>query len=249
MLVLSRRPKQKILFPELGVSVEVCTIAKNAVRLGIEAPPSISIVREEIAFETARERHGPPGPSRHELLNRLHTAGLAIQVAQKQLQAGLVGPAQASLEMALRQHADIERELAPERVEPTATVTAKREIRALVVDDNRNECALLAEFLRLNGVDVATAADGHEALDYLRGHDRPDVILLDMRMPRCDGPATVAAIRGSAALQGLKVFAVTGADPRECPVPNGPDGIDGWFSKPLDPTRLIHELNQALGRN
>ncbi len=58
-------------------------------------------------------------------------------------------------------------------------------------------------------------------LDYLRSHDRPDVILLDMRMPRCDGPATLAAIRGDAQYANTKVFAVSGADPQECPFPSG----------------------------
>jgi carbon storage regulator CsrA len=249
MLVLSRRPKQKILLPEIGVTIEVCTVARNSVRLGIEAPTSVSIVREEIACEPTEQHRAARGESRHRLRNHLHTASLALHVAQRQLEAGLVGAARESLEQAMRQHAELEQELAPAKASAVKPSAATPEIHALIVDDNRNECALLAEFLRLHGVKTEMAADGQEALDYLRGHNCPDIILLDMRMPRCDGPATVAAIRSSANLRGLKVFAVTGADPRDCLVPKGPGGVDGWFTKPLDPTRLIHELNQALGRN
>jgi len=59
--------------------------------------------------------------------------------------------------------------------------------------DDRNECELLAAFLRLSGVEVATAGDGADALDYLRAPPSR-VVLLDMIMPRCDGPTTVRAI-------------------------------------------------------
>lgn len=250
MLVLSRRPNQKILFPELGVSVEVCSVAKNAVRLGIDAPPAISIVREELVQDWQPAPAAPARPSRHRVLNRLHTAGLGMHLAQKQLQAGLVAQAQASLQQALREHSELEKELASEKpAAPAPRRTSSSQIRALLVEDDRNECTLLAEFMRLHGIKVETAGDGQEALDYLRAHDRPDVVLLDMRMPRCDGPATIAAIRGSERLHGMKVFAVTGAAQSECRLTQGPEGVDGWFTKPINPSKLIQEMNVALGRN
>jgi carbon storage regulator CsrA len=250
MLVLSRRPNQKILFPELGVSVEVCSVAKNAVRLGIEAPPAISIVRDELLDNWQPAPAAPARPSRHKVLNRLHTAGLGMHLAQKQLQAGLIAQAQASLQQALREHAELEKELTNEKpAAPAPHQRPTRQISALVVEDNRNECSLLAQFLRLHGITVETAGDGQEALDFLRAHDRPDVVLLDMRMPRCDGPATIAAIRGSERLHDMKVFAVTGAAQSECHLAQGPEGVDGWFTKPINPSKLIQEMNVALGRN
>jgi carbon storage regulator CsrA len=244
MLVLSRRPKQKILFPKLGITVEITNVLKQVVRVGITAPPSISVVREEIASESDRQLCAPSKPADHRQRNRLHTARLAIHLAQKQLQAGLTKDAEASLNEALLEYERLDPEIVTETTKP-----AHREIRTLLVEDDINESALLAEFLRLHGITVETARDGQDALDYLRSHDRPDVILLDMRMPRCDGPATLAAIRSNAQYEATKVFAVSGADPQECPFPQGSRGVDGWFRKPVNPRKLIDEMNLALGMN
>ena len=49
MLVLSRREKEKVLFPTLGISVEVLRVRGNATRLGVDAPTDIPILRHEIA--------------------------------------------------------------------------------------------------------------------------------------------------------------------------------------------------------
>ncbi len=239
MLVLSRRPKEKIYFPTLGVTVEVCSVKGNVVRVGIQAPPSIPIVREELAAESDKANSPRERSARHQMRNRLHTASLAIHLAQKQLQAGLDEDADETLAGALREFSDIDQQLA-------SNATPKREIRALLVEDNGNESALLAEFLRLHGIKVETACDGQDALDYLKSHERPDVILIDMRMPRCDGPTTVATIRRNADFGGLKVFAVSGADPAECNIEIGSRGIDRWFTKPINPKKLVDELNLSL---
>jgi CheY-like chemotaxis protein len=188
----------------------VRSINRNVVRLGIDAPGSIPILRAEIANESAPAMQPEPKLS-HKLRNRLHTASLAIHLAQKQLSAGLENHATQTLESALREFTAVEEELA------AAQDMSRRTIQALLVEDNCNESTLLAEFLRLHGIAVVTACDGQDALDYLQQHSRPDVVLLDMRMPRCDGPATVAAIRNNAAFNGLKVFAVSGADPGNAP--------------------------------
>jgi CheY-like chemotaxis protein len=117
-----------------------------------------------------------------------------------------------------------------------------RRIQTLLVEDNPHESALLESYLRLSGLDVINASDGHEALDYLNTHEPPDAVLLDMRLPRCDGPTTVAAIRGNPTFSRLKIFAVSGAKPGEVNVPTGPTGVDGWFTKPLNPARLVDTL-------
>jgi carbon storage regulator CsrA len=49
MLVLSRRPNEKIVFPGLGITVQVAEIKGSQVRLGIEAPPEVKVLREELA--------------------------------------------------------------------------------------------------------------------------------------------------------------------------------------------------------
>jgi CheY-like chemotaxis protein len=104
----------------------------------------------------------------------------------------------------------------------------------------------MATFLRMKGIDVDTVGDGLAALDYLRSGMRPDVVLLDMSMPRCDGPTTVQNIRHDPAFAGLKVFAVTGRAQEEFTLEIGPKGIDRWFRKPIDPALLCRDVDLEL---
>jgi CheY-like chemotaxis protein len=120
---------------------------------------------------------------------------------------------------------------------------AHRNQRALVVEDDANERELLAGYLRLSGFEVDTAMDGLQAMVQLSKHDRPDVVLLDMRMPRFDGCKTVAAIRQNPDHQNLKIFAVTGTVPTEAAVKVGPEGVNRWFMKPVDPEQLVQAMH------
>ncbi len=52
MLVLSRKQDEEIVFPELGITVQVIRTKGNQVRLGIKAPSDIRVLRGELAFET-----------------------------------------------------------------------------------------------------------------------------------------------------------------------------------------------------
>jgi DNA-binding response OmpR family regulator len=112
-----------------------------------------------------------------------------------------------------------------------------------LVEDNANESSLLASYLEQRGIEVITAADGADALDLLSARPKPpDVVLLDMMMPRCDGPTTVRAIRCNPEFQGMRIYAVSGSSPNSHGVPTGPAGVDAWFQKPLNPERLVQEM-------
>jgi carbon storage regulator CsrA len=241
MLVLSRRPQQKVLFPGLGISVEILSVQGQIVRVGVQAPREVAIWRDEIAPADAAATGITP--QRRES-NRLAEAGTALTLAQRQLSQGVSHEAEQTLQHALATLEKLEqRRLAAPRARAAAP---KRNLKALLVEDNRNESTLLASYLRLNGITVETADDGADALEYLAAHERPDVVLLDMRLPRFDGPATVAAIRSDPSLQGLKVFAVTGTSQAELDIPIGPSGVDRWFTKPINPPRLIEEMSGLL---
>jgi CheY-like chemotaxis protein len=124
---------------------------------------------------------------------------------------------------------------------------ARKTRKALLVEDEENERELLAGYLRLAGFAVDTAGDGCDALDRLRAGEQPDVVLLDMGLPRCDGATTAREIRRDPARAGLKIFAVSGHSPNEYGLDFGPGGIDRWFDKPLDTEMLLRELTQELG--
>lgn len=118
--------------------------------------------------------------------------------------------------------------------------------RVLVVDDDANDRQLLAGLLQMDGCVVETANDGSEAIAFLRHGAIPDVVLLDMQMPRLDGKETLTAIRDG--WGELLVFGVSGSTPAENGIAVGvPGGIDEWFEKLLNPRQLMQRMRERLG--
>jgi CheY-like chemotaxis protein/sRNA-binding carbon storage regulator CsrA len=247
MLVVSRKERDTIVFPTIGASVELLQLKGNVARLGITAPRDLPILRGELvdentpqydpeAAKAAKERE-------HALRNELNIAALGLGLLRKQLQAGQGAAADQTLEMLIHKVSH----LREARSIKNSADGAQHAPRALLVEDDDNERFLLAGFLRSSGFEVDSAGDGAEALTYLAASDKPDLILLDMLMPRCDGPTTVRTIRRNPHFAGMKIFAVSGTAPAELGVELGPQGIDRWFQKPLDPERLVGELQSVLG--
>jgi carbon storage regulator CsrA len=258
MLVLSRRPNEKVLFPNISTAVQILSIKGGAVRLGIEAPPEVTILRAELQ-DRAAERGATtplaePAESRlrglrHLLRNRLNVTSVGLGLLRQQARAGLGDEMERTIakieeDMHLfRQRLDSEPAQTPSRLPKSA----RKPRKALLVEDEENERELLAGYLRLAGFDVDTAGDGCDALDHLHACERPDVVLLDMGLPRCDGATTAREIRRDPACAGLKIFAVSGHSPNEYEFDRGSGVIDRWFHKPLDPAVLLRELTQELG--
>ena len=95
MLVLSRKPDEKIVFPNLGVTLTLLGVRGRVAKIGIEAPEDLPILRQEIAdaeHDIAQEPY-LPREVRHELRNRLHAIKLAVHLFQRQMEAGLVDQA------------------------------------------------------------------------------------------------------------------------------------------------------------
>jgi carbon storage regulator CsrA len=252
MLVLSRRPNEKLWFPSIKAAVQVVSIKPGVVRLGIDAPPEVQVLREEllagavlkptpVELSIARLRD-----LNHLVRNRLNAARIGLALLRRQMKAGKTTDAEDTLEKVdtefqiLRQHME---QTTRSLVQETSQAVRRK---ALLVEDDQNERELLAGFLRMAGLDVATAGDGTDALDYLRT-DRPDVVLLDMVLPRCDGPTTVREIRQDPGLRDLKIFAVTGHDPDRFGLQNPETGVDRWFHKPLNPEHLLRDIQLELG--
>ena len=97
MLVVTRRLKEKIVFPSIQTEVQVLGMKGGQVRLGIEAPPQVAVLREELAGpqETwdangAGDEWSPTGSEslrevKHRLRNRLNDVGLNLAVLRQQL--------------------------------------------------------------------------------------------------------------------------------------------------------------------
>ena len=118
--------------------------------------------------------------------------------------------------------------------------------RVLVVDDNRVIRQLIRVNLELEGFEVVTAADGAECLDVV--HEvLPDVITLDMVMPRLDGPHTAARLRADPRTSGLPIAIISACTQYE--VETGlAAGVDAFLAKPFEPSELIRLVRQLTRR-
>jgi carbon storage regulator CsrA len=261
VLVLTRRENEKILLPDVGVTVELMAVTGNRARLGISAPDNIRILREEVAasqdvLKQAMVRGPVSREFAHALRNRLNAAILATETVRLQIEAQQLAETSATLDRIvteLRAMASMVQGPAPARdvVVPEKAAAGHRPWKALVVEDDENESLLLAGILRMTGYEVDVAGDGSDALDYLHSHARPDVVLLDMKLPKLDGATTLGRIRRDPNLDGMKVYAVSATPPKRFGVKTGPGGIDRWFCKPLDPRELVRQLDtelSAIGR-
>ncbi len=118
-------------------------------------------------------------------------------------------------------------------------------LRVLLVDDEAAVRALVRAVLSRAGCEVTEAVDGVEAIELLEaGPDRYDLVILDMIMPRMDGPETFAALRGLR--QDLPVILSSGYSSSQ--VQDLPLGDYGFFlSKPYRARDLIAAVRDALG--
>ncbi len=247
MLVLSRKENQRIVFPNIGVSVEILRIEGNRVRVGVDAPRELRILRGELTDDQEMAEESEQTRKRnHDLRNRLNNANLAMHLLQKQLDAGMIEDAETTLAGALDTFKQLD-SMASLETSGLAESKQSEKLRALVVEDNANERELLAGYLRLCGYDVDTVQDGIDAMLYLAKHEqRPDVVLLDMQMPMMDGPNTINAIRSNPEYGDIKIFAVSGSERAAMGVSVSHEhGVDRWFSKPLQPADFADELGRA----
>ena len=259
MLVLARHENETIVFPSLGVTVEVLRIRGATAKIGIEAPDDVPIKRGELlglkSLQFTSDEASPPEKLRRlrqAVRRRLDEAALQLNDLHRQLEEGDRERAEDAILRIFRELEALERDAFDDLRQPAGgqSPSPLRAARhALVVEDDRDQRELMAGLFRLSGYEVTTAADGADALDFLSLHAAPDAIVLDMWMPRCDGPTMVRQIRCDPKYRGVKLFAVSGAEPGTLGVKLGPEGVDRWFPKPVQPEQLLEEVTQELARS
>lgn len=115
--------------------------------------------------------------------------------------------------------------------------------RVLVVDDDEVIRQLIAVNLQLEGFEVFTAVDGRDCLDRV-GEVGPDVITLDVMMPRLDGWVTASRLREDPGTRHIRVVMIT-ARAQEHDVRRGHEiGVDAYVTKPFDPNQLIQTVRK-----
>lgn len=115
----------------------------------------------------------------------------------------------------------------------------------LIVDDDRDHRETVREVLEEEGYLIETAIHGRDALARLLDGTRPDLILLDLRMPEMDGWAFMAAMKAREDLAQIPVVVTTQGGER---VLNSAPVSAGYLAKPLDRERLLQTIACLLTR-
>jgi CheY-like chemotaxis protein len=120
-------------------------------------------------------------------------------------------------------------------------------MKVLIVDDDpdvRRIAHLCLE--QLGGMKVVEASSAAEGLAQATRH-RPDVVLLDIMMPRVDGLAAMASLRGNPATASIPVIFLTARTAEDRDSLLSQTGARGLLTKPFDPTTLAADLRAILG--
>jgi CheY-like chemotaxis protein len=119
-------------------------------------------------------------------------------------------------------------------------------MKVLIAEDSAVNRELLRELLEARGCEVTEACDGQEALEMI-ARKLPDVLLLDINMPRLDGFGALRKIRENPRTASLPVLAVTAYAMRGDQEKVLKAGFDGYLSKPIDATVLGREIARLFG--
>jgi DNA-binding response OmpR family regulator len=117
----------------------------------------------------------------------------------------------------------------------------------LVADDEEDLRELVAYRLSRSGYNVIGAEDGQEALE-LAAERTPDLMVLDVMMPKLDGYELTRRVRAEAALRSIPVILLT-ARSQESDIDRGFEvGADDYLKKPFNPDELVARVRAVLGR-
>jgi len=120
--------------------------------------------------------------------------------------------------------------------------------RILVVDDEIYIVHILDFSLGMEGYEVVTALDGEEALRKAT-ESKPDLIVLDIMMPKMDGYETCKALKSDERTKDIPVILLS-AKGRNVDMQTGYDvGADEYITKPFSPRKLVDRINTMLGHN
>jgi len=194
MLILSRREAEKVLFPGLGISVEITRIQGRSVRLGIQAPDEIRIIRGELEHTVdlnARKQNRlksdnlPASPTA--VQKCLDAANLAIHLAQNQLSQNLPEKAEDALSHALECLETLQN-VAGTKKKTNLTSTSVNESLsdyrvgrkkiALIFNDIDYSPEQLIDQLSSLGYQASHFNHGESLIEFLQSREQPDLILL-----------------------------------------------------------------------
>jgi CheY-like chemotaxis protein len=116
---------------------------------------------------------------------------------------------------------------------------------ALIIEDNPDNMVLITRLLEKAGYKTLQAITGMEGVEM--AHNGPDFIILDIQLPDIDGREVLRRIRSSDITVSIPIIAMTSyamSGDREKLLAAG---CDGYIEKPIDPLRVISQIQQVIG--
>ena len=117
----------------------------------------------------------------------------------------------------------------------------------LVVDDEQDLLDLIEYNLQKEGFDVLKAEDGEEGIEMARKHS-PNLVLLDIMMPKMDGLEVVERMRADEHLKHIPIIFLTARGDEKTEVEGLDKGGDDYITKPISTTKLISRIKAVLRR-
>jgi len=119
-----------------------------------------------------------------------------------------------------------------------------RRKKILVVDDETKVCELVRMYLEKDGYEVVTATDGNSALERVHWHS-PDLVLLDLNLPKIDGLAVCRIVRSQSR---VPIIMLTARDEEMDKVRGLEMGADDYVTKPFSPRELVARIRAVFRR-
>ncbi|MGI5844456.1 MAG: response regulator transcription factor [Candidatus Xenobium sp.] len=116
----------------------------------------------------------------------------------------------------------------------------------LVADDEPYVLRSLEFILKKEGYRVLTATDGQDALEKIR-QELPDLVFLDIQMPRMDGNTLCQTLRKEPTTRDLRIIMITAKGQEADRLQALESGADEFITKPYSPRKLVERVREILG--
>lgn len=237
---------------QLGSAAEVVSATNGSEALekvkdkGVDILITDMIMPEMTGLELIEKLRDHPGgkPSRTYLVTAYDVPGLKVTASRLKVNEVLIKPIRPE-----RIYQIIARDMneMKQATQPRKNGAAeKRKFKILVADDRPDNVTLLVRYLEYEGYDHVTAQDGEETL--IKAQDEtPDLILLDVDMPKKNGFAVLEEIRANENLKHIPIIILTAARLDSADVQEGLNlGADDYITKPFDRRELMARIRTKL---
>jgi len=213
---------------------------------GVDILITDMIMPEMTGLELIEKLRDHPGgkPARTYLVTAYDVPGLKVTASRLKVNEVLIKPIRPER---IYQIISRDMEEMKQSTQPRKNIeTEKRKFKILVADDRPDKVTLLVGYLEYEGYQPVTAQDGEETL--IKAQDEmPDLILLDVDMPKKNGFAVLEEIRSSDSLKHIPIIILTAARLDSADVQAGLNlGADDYITKPFDRRELMARIRTKL---